>query len=195
MPHADSSYLPPSVTTKAQLWDHIYEQLATLIDGQRQWVSNLANASSLIYHSLASFPEFGTGDSAVNWSGFYLLSDVFPRSSTSAPNEPPTPTLLLGPFSGRPACQFIRALAGKGVCADAFVTKSTILVRDVHTYPGHIACDGGTNSEIVVPVFAGGSGRVIGVLDLDYLRKGGFDDVDREGVERIAKLLGEGCDW
>ncbi|KAG8689640.1 hypothetical protein FRC09_012339 [Ceratobasidium sp. 395] len=190
MPHADSSLLPAEVTTRAQLWDHIYEQLELLIEGQRQWVSNLANASSLIYHSLASFSEFGTGESAVNWAGFYLSSELFPHAQPTS-----TPTLLLGPFSGRPACQFIRAQPGKGVCADAYVTKQTVLVRDVDSYPGHIACDGATKSEIVVPVFKGGEGEVVGVLDLDCLKLGGFDEVDKEGVEGIARLLGRGCNW
>ncbi|CAE6497327.1 unnamed protein product [Rhizoctonia solani] len=190
MPHADSSYLPEDVTTKEKLWAHIHEQLGYLTADQRQWVSNLANASSLIYHSLASFPEFGTGDSAVNWSGFYLASELFPSSKP----DPSGPKLLLGPFCGRPACQFIRALPGKGVCADAYVNKSTVLVKDVDAHPGHIACDAGTRSEIVSPIFAS-DGRVVGVLDLDCLKEGGFEEVDRDGVERIAKLLGEGCDW
>ncbi|CAE7057838.1 unnamed protein product [Rhizoctonia solani] len=190
MPHADSSYLPEHVKTKSQLWAHIHEQLGYLIVDQRQWVSNLANASSLIYHSLASFPEFGTGDSAVNWSGFYLSAGLFPNSKPDLSED----KLLLGPFCGRPACQFIRAQPGKGVCADAFVKQSTVLVKDVHSYPGHIACDGGTRSEIVSPVFAA-DGRIVGVLDLDCLKEGGFEEVDREGVERVAKLLGDGCDW
>ncbi|CAE6471246.1 unnamed protein product [Rhizoctonia solani] len=193
MPHADSSYLPEDVTTKSKLWAHIHEQLGYLVVDQRQWVSNLANASSLIYHSLASFPEFGTGDSAVNWSGFYLAAELFPHPPNSKPDLS-EPRLLLGPFCGRPACQFIRALPGKGVCADAYVNKSTVLVKDVHAYPGHIACDGGTQSEIVSPLVAA-DGRVVGVLDLDCLKEGGFEEVDREGVERIAKLLGEACDW
>ncbi|QRW15643.1 methionine-R-sulfoxide reductase [Rhizoctonia solani] len=180
MPHADSSYLPDSVITKAQLWAHIHEQLGYLIASQHSFrtdcqVSNLANASSLIYHSLASFPEFGTGDSAVNWSGFYLASEFVPHSKP----DPSGPRLLLGPFCGRPACQFIRAQPGKGVCADAFVNKSTVLVKDVEAYPGHIACDGGTRSEIVSPIFAA-----------DCLKEGAFEEVDREGVEKIAKLLG-----
>ena len=129
--------------------------------------------------------------------GFYLVSDLFPQPKSSIASTPQSaiPTILLGPFSGRPACQYIRAVRGKGVCADAFVTQATVLVRDVHSYPGHIACDGATRSEIVAPLFSGDSGRIVGVLDLDCLKEGGFEDVDREGVERIAKLLGEGCDW
>jgi L-methionine (R)-S-oxide reductase len=125
--------------------------------------------------------------------GFYLASELFPGSTTSQPDS--VPKLLLGPFSGRPACQFIRAVPGKGVCADAYVTQQTVLVRDVHSYPGHIACDGATQSEIVAPLFAGDTGKVVGVLDLDCLKQGGFDEVDRTGVERIAGLLGRGCDW
>ncbi|KAF8748335.1 GAF domain-like protein [Rhizoctonia solani] len=82
----------------------------------------------------------------------------------------------------------------QGRLCDAFVNKSTVLVKDVEAYPGHIACDGGTRSEIVSPIFAA-DGRVVGVLDLDCLKEGAFEEVDREGVEKIAKLLGEGCDW
>ncbi|KAG8732815.1 hypothetical protein FRC10_000601 [Ceratobasidium sp. 414] len=139
MPHADSSLLPAGVTTKAELWAHIYEQLETLIEGQRQWAS----------------------------------------------------------LSKKSSCQFIRAQTGKGVCADAYVTRKTVLVQDVNSYPGHIACDGATQSEIVAPVFAGGEegGKAVGVLDLDCLKLEGFDEIDREGVERIARLLGRACDW
>ncbi|KAF8596449.1 hypothetical protein BDV93DRAFT_398096, partial [Ceratobasidium sp. AG-I] len=73
--------------------------------------------------------------------------------------------------------------------------QETVLGRDVHSHPGHIACGGATRNEVVAPVFAGDGERIVGVLDVDCLKEGGFEDVDRLGVERVAKLLGEGCDW
>ncbi|KAF8576596.1 GAF domain-like protein, partial [Ramaria rubella] len=88
--------------------------------------------------------------------------------------------LLLGPFSGKPACQFIRAQAGKGVCADSFVSQKSVIVVDVDTYPGHVACDGGTKSEIVLPIVH--RGHAIGVLDLDCLAHGAFSDEDQAGL-------------
>lgn len=101
--------------------------------------------------------------------------------------------LLLGPFSGKPACQFIRAQLGKGVCADAFVSRKTVIVEDVNAYPGHIACDGGTKSEIVLPILV--NGETIGVLDLDCLAVAGFSDEDQEGLENIVKIITDSCDW
>lgn len=104
-------------------------------------------------------------------------------------------TLLLGPFCGRPACQFIPVAPAKarGVCADAYTTAHTIVVPDVTSYPGHIACDGDTRSEIVCPLLL--DGQSIGVLDLDCLALNGFDTDDRTGLERIAKLLVDSCRW
>ena len=109
--------------------------------------------------------------------------------------------LLLGPFCGKPACQFINVAAGKarGVCADAFVRRATVRVQDVDAYPGHIACDGETKSEAVCPLLlplpGEASERALGVLDLDCLAPAGFDERDRVGLERIAKLVVESCDW
>ncbi len=103
--------------------------------------------------------------------------------------------LLLGPFCGKPACQFISTTPGKarGVCADAFVQATTVVVPDVEAYPGHIACDGQTKSELVSPLIF--EGKAIGVLDLDCLALGGFDDEDKLGIERIARLIAESSDW
>lgn len=109
--------------------------------------------------------------------------------------------LLLGPFCGKPACQFIQVAPGraKGVCAAAFVQRSTVLVKDVENYPGHIACDGDTKSEIVVPLILDVPGSaepiVLGVLDLDCLAVGGFDEEDQEGLEKIAQMIMQACDW
>lgn len=203
-PHADSAFVPQGLD-KAQFWEHVYEQLVALLDGQRSWVTNLANASSLIYNALLAYaPHFGNGDRAVNWCGFYLVSDLFPRPSMTT-SSPPTSSLspeklLLGPFCGKPACQFINVTPGRarGVCADAFLQRHTVLVPDVEAYPGHIACDGETKSEIVCAlVTRDSSGRdvALGVLDLDCLAPSGFTEEDKAGLEKIAKLVVGACDW
>ncbi|KAI0049964.1 GAF domain-like protein [Auriscalpium vulgare] len=203
MHHSDTSLVPDSIQTKADFWRHVHGQLASLLDGQRDWVTNLANASSLVYNALLAFPAFGNGSSAVNWCGFYLDSSVFPAPKLSSPRAAALPEgqhrLLLGPFCGKPACQFINTTPGKarGVCADAFLARRTVRVSDVNAYPGHIACDGETNSEIVVPLVlqVGGSAVPLGVLDLDCLAVGGFDEEDQVGLDRIADLVVGACDW
>ncbi|RPD78608.1 GAF domain nucleotide-binding protein [Lentinus tigrinus ALCF2SS1-7] len=203
MPHADSAMIPSGIDKQA-FWSHVHEQLSYLLAGQRDWVTNLANASSLIFNSLMAFPEFGDGDRMVNWCGFYVNAELFPAPKLAPSSETQTSQparLLLGPFCGKPACQLIHVSPGKarGVCADAYCQKKTLLVKDVDTYPGHIACDGETKSEIVCPLLLKlpneGSERAIGVLDLDCLALSGFDEADREGLEKIAKLIVDACDW
>ncbi|TFY81979.1 hypothetical protein EWM64_g2038 [Hericium alpestre] len=107
--------------------------------------------------------------------------------------------MLLGPFCGKPACQFVNTTAGKGrgVCADAFMSRKTVLVTDVNAYPGHIACDGDTNSEIVCPLVLKVEDKDVplGVFDLDCLALGGFTEEDKEGVQKITELLVGACDW
>lgn len=111
-------------------------------------ISNLANVASLLWHGYAALPE---PSSAVNWAGFYVRDDLFPRSSkVSSDNK----KLLLGPFQGKPACQEIKF--GRGVCGTAALKKETVLVADVHEFPGHIACDADSRSEIVVPILVEG---------------------------------------
>jgi L-methionine (R)-S-oxide reductase len=183
-------------------------------------VSNLANASSLIYNALLSFPlHFGGDEKAVNWcgkdpaelittfklrarsEGFYLNSTSFPspRFMKGSEEVPKLNRLLLGPFCGKPACQFINTTPGKarGVCADAFLQRKTLVVADVNSYPGHIACDGETSSEIVCPLILqrDAGDVVLGVLDLDCLALSGFTEEDRIGLEKIAKLIVRSCDW
>ncbi|KAF7376588.1 GAF domain-containing protein [Mycena sanguinolenta] len=200
MPHADSALVPETITTKAEFWAHTYSQLDALLDSdQRNWVTNLSNASSLIYNSLLAFPaHFGNGQRGVNWCGFYLDSPLFPLSSKS---KPVSSRLLLGPFNGKPACQYINTAPGKarGVCADSFLQRRTVVVTDVESYPGHIACDGETRSEIVCPLILSSDGdntsRVLGVLDLDCLAVEAFDDEDKAGLEKIADQLVKACDW
>ncbi|KAF8629863.1 hypothetical protein AX15_003224 [Amanita polypyramis BW_CC] len=205
MPHADASLVPPSIQSKAEFWQHVYLQLEALLGGQRHWISNLSNASSLIFNSLLAFPaHFGfDGSKAVNWCGFYIHSQYFPvprlQMDTSNDTKSAKECLLLGPFCGKPACQFISVEKGqgRGVCADAFLRRQTVVVSDVDAYPGHIACDGETKSEIVCPLLLekDGATHVLGVLDLDCLAISSFDDDDRAGLERIASLVVGTCDW
>lgn len=115
-------------------------------------------------------------------TGFYTLD----------PLSPPTkPQLILGPFQGKVACQTIAF--GRGVCGAAAATRQTQLVGDVDAFPGHIACDGASRSEIVVPIVV--EGRVVAIIDVDCAVVEGFDEVDRVWLERFAKVIAEGCDW
>ena len=111
----------------------------------------------------------------VNWAGFYFLKGG---------------ELVLGPFQGKPAC--IRIEIGKGVCGTAAVRRETVIVPNVHEYPGHFACDSASNSEIVVPLIK--EGRLIGVLDLDSPKFSRFDDEDAAGLERLARVFVDSCD-
>jgi len=145
---------------KLRLYDELARQLAALIDGERDLVANCANMAALIYHGL---PD-------LNWAGFY-----FARQKE----------LVLGPFQGKPAC--IRILWGEGVCGAAAARGSAIVVPDVHQFPGHIACDPESRSELVVPLVD--QGRVLGVLDLDSPVAGRFDEDDRAGCERLVAIF------
>ncbi|PNY25786.1 Free methionine-R-sulfoxide reductase [Tolypocladium capitatum] len=145
--------------------------------------SNLANAASLLWHAYKSLPA---PSNEVNWAGFYVLD---PSSSK--------PQLILGPFQGKVACQTIDF--GRGVCGTAAASRTTQLVADVEQFPGHIACDGDSKSEIVVPILAGrdGSGtkRVVAIIDVDCAALNGFDELDKEYLEELAELLSKSCDW
>lgn len=144
-------------------------QLEALLEDEPNRIANLANAAALLK---AELPE-------LNWAGFYFVGP----SRTSGVEE-----LVLGPFQGLPAC--IRLPFHKGVCGTAWAQNQTLVVEDVHAFPGHIACDSASESEIVVPL-RDGEGRVIGVLDLDSPRKGRFQNEDRLGLEAFCRLLEE----
>ncbi|WVR06575.1 hypothetical protein IAU60_003607 [Kwoniella sp. DSM 27419] len=189
MPHADSSYIPDTVKTKADFYEHVTSHLEALLHGERYWVTNLAQTAAILYHSYLACSLYG-GEATkpvVNWCGFYLHPPVNPPLSASSP-------LLLGPYQGRPACLSITPTKGRGVCADAFLSRETLIVSDVHAYPGHIACDGETKSEIVLPLL-NGRGEVIGVLDLDSTNLSSFDEHDKSGLEKVVHILQNGCDW
>ena len=147
-------------TSKSDLYAQLAAQLSSLLAGERDLIANAANFSSLIFHSL---PD-------LNWAGFYFVKD----------NE-----LLLGPFQGQPAC--VRIALGKGVCGTAAAEGVTTIVPNVHEFPGHIACDSASNSEIVVPLVKGE--RLIGVLDLDSPLFGRFDNEDDQGLNRLVSVL------
>ena len=135
-------------------------RLQALIAGVPHEIANLANASALMWESLEN----------INWAGFYRMEGG---------------QLVLGPFQGKPAC--IEIAVGRGVCGTAVAEDRTQLVYDVHDFPGHIACDSASNSEIVVPLHRGA--EVVGVLDIDSPFIGRFNEADRAGLEAFARIL------
>ena len=141
-------------------YELLCQQLAAITEGVPYEVANLANASALLWQELPG----------INWAGFYKMVDG---------------ALVLGPFQGKPAC--IRIPVGKGVCGTAVAQDRTQLVYDVHQFPGHIACDCASNSEIVVPIHV--DGRIWGVLDIDSPYIGRFTEEDKAGLERFAGVL------
>ena len=137
-----------------------------MLTGERDWLANLANTSALLYQML---PD-------LNWAGFYLLRGG---------------ELVVGPFQGNPAC--VRITVGRGVCGEAVAQRRSLVVADVHAFPGHIACDSASNAELVVPMMHGE--QVIGVLDLDSPTPGRFDEDDRTGCEQLVTTLLELTDF
>ncbi|GIJ82996.1 hypothetical protein Asppvi_001513 [Aspergillus pseudoviridinutans] len=158
-------------------------------DRPAQLDSNFSNVASLLWHAYAALPS---PSSSVNWAGFYIRQDKFPALGSSQ-NTPSSNTnvLLLGPFQGRPACQEIRF--GRGVCGTAAEKRETVIVPDVLSFPGHIACDASSRSEIVVPILAGG--ETVAIIDIDCTEPAGFDEEDKKWLEELASLLSESCDW
>ena len=148
-------------TGKQQLYAEMAEQLAALLDGVQYPIANAANVAALIFHRL---PD-------LNWAGFYFAEGER--------------ELVLGPFQGKPAC--VRIPWGEGVCGTAAAQREVIVVADVHEFPGHIACDPDSRSELVVPLIEGE--RVLGVLDLDSPVLGRFDEEDCAGVERLVAVF------
>jgi len=151
---------------KGQFYRELAEQAASLFHDEPDAVANAANLSALLFEQM---PD-------LNWAGFYFLK---------SPDE-----LVVGPFQGKPAC--VRIKVGKGVCGTAVQRRQSILVEDVDAFPGHIACDSASRSELVVPLINGV--KVLGVLDLDSPRVARFDAADQAGIEAIAKLYVEACD-
>jgi GAF domain-containing protein len=146
--------------SKSELYSNLAAQLRSLLEGETDFIANAANFAALLYHSL---PD-------LNWAGLYLLRDG---------------ELVLGPFQGQPAC--VRIAMGKGVCGTAAKQRQTILVDNVHDFPGHIACDSASNSEIVVPLIK--HERLLGVLDLDSPLFARFDNDDARGLNELAEIF------
>jgi len=155
---------------KTELYTLLTEQLKALTDGEPHAIPNLANCSALLFYALKD----------INWAGFYLT-----QTDEATGKE----YLLLGPFQGKTAC--IRIPAGRGVCGTALTTGKIQLVEDVHKFPGHIACDSASNSEIVLPIRS--NGKVIGVLDIDSPLFARFDEDDKCGLQKLVDILEQGC--
>ena len=147
-------------------YDLLCAQMAALADGVPYEMANLANASALLWQTLEG----------INWAGFYKMMDG---------------KLVLGPFQGKTACTMIAV--GRGVCGTAVAEDRTQLVPDVHQFPGHIACDSASNSEIVIPLI--NDGQVLGVLDIDSPIFSRFDDIDAAGLGQLCTLLLQYVDW
>ena len=141
-------------------------QIKSLAEDEPNYIPVMSNASALLYENMED----------LNWAGFYIMNKG---------------SLMLGPFQGKVAC--IRIELGKGVCGTAAQSDETQLVKDVHQFPGHIACDSASNSEIVVPIHF--EGKVVAVLDIDSPSLGRFDEADKEGLEQFVKALEETVDF
>ncbi len=151
---------------KEGMYELLLAQLKAMLEGEQDIIANLSNASALLNQALKE----------INWVGFYLMRQG---------------SLILGPFQGKVAC--IHIPVGRGVCGTAVKEGKTQVVKDVHEFPGHIACDSASNSEIVVPIKK--DGTIFGVLDIDSPILQRFDHVDAEYLEQFVSLLVEGCKW
>lgn len=152
--------------SKTEIYEELVRQARGLLEGERDLIANAANITALIYELL---PD-------LNWAGFYFMKGG---------------ELVLGPFQGKTAC--VRIPVGKGVCGTAAARKASVLVEDVHAFPGHIACDSASNSELVVPLIR--QGVVLGVLDLDSPKHARFDEDDRVGIERLVAVFMQATDF
>ncbi len=146
--------------SETELYAELHAQASALFAGERDFTANAANLAALIFNALPG----------LNWTGFYWLKDG---------------ELVLGPFQGKPAC--VRIAMGKGVCGTAAQERRTLIVPNVHEFPGHIACDSASSSEVVIPLLE--ANRVIGVLDLDSPKFGRFTPEDARGLEALAALF------
>ncbi|MHB2148134.1 GAF domain-containing protein [Calditrichota bacterium LG25] len=153
--------------SKEVFYELLYRQARAMFEDERDAIANMANLSALLFYSMEN----------INWAGFYLL-----KSGDE---------LVLGPFQGKPAC--VRIKVGSGVCGTAVKKEKTLIVDDVHQFPGHIACDSASNSEIVVPMIK--NEKMLGVLDIDSPMLKRFSEADRIGLERIVKVLIEYTDF
>lgn len=154
------------------------KQIISLAEVDAHWLPVLSNAAALLWDALDD----------INWAGFYLVDPATVTGAGLSTPEPRTSELRLGPFQGKVAC--VRIPFGRGVCGTAAATKISQLVEDVHQFPGHIACDSASNSEVVVPIFK--DDQVVGVLDIDSPNVARFTQEDLAGLEQVVKAL-ESC--
>lgn len=154
------------MTANDENYQTLYQSIQGLIEGETDALANVANSAALLFNSLEE----------INWAGFYLFKE----------NQ-----LILGPFQGKPAC--IRIALGKGVCGTAAQNRESIVVQDVHQFPGHIACDEASASEIVVPIIQ--NDKLIGVLDIDSPVKARFNERDRQGLQGFVDILSANIHW
>src|SRR6187455_1985101 len=157
MSHVSQSY---DFSNPAAAYAELARDLRALLQGERDLVANAANTAALVYDALPG----------LNWAGFYLYKSG---------------ELVLGPFQGKPAC--VRIAMGKGVCGTAASRRETVVVDDVHAFPGHIACDSASNSEIVIPLVRGS--ELLGVIDLDSPTLRRFGAADQRGLETLAQIF------
>ena len=162
MSHSSQSY---DFGNPEAAYAELARDLTALLSGERDLIANAANTAALIYDALPG----------LNWAGFYLYKSG---------------ELVLGPFQGKPAC--VRIAMGKGVCGTAAARRETVLVEDVHAFPGHIACDSASNSEVVIPLIRGG--ELLGVLDLDSPKHARFTGADAHGLQRLAQIFLDSLD-
>ncbi|MBD1370945.1 GAF domain-containing protein [Hazenella sp. IB182357] len=159
-------YFEETKTDSASRYQNILDQVSHLLEDETDWLANLANTSSHLFHALDQ----------VNWVGFYLLKEG---------------ELVLGPFNGQPAC--VRIQPGRGVCGTAIEKKEIQRVADVHQFPGHIACDAASRAEIVIPLSV--NGKWIGVLDIDSPQPDRFSEEDQKFLEAYCQILLEHTNW
>lgn len=145
---------------KEKNYELVQKQLLALIEDEKNLIANLSNAAALLNQFLDE----------INWVGFYLYEED---------------QLILGPFQGLPAC--VRIPMGKGVCGTSAATQKTLRIEDVHQFPGHIACDAASRSEIVIPLMK--DGKLLGILDIDSPITDRFDEMDQQGLEKFAEIL------
>jgi len=157
---SEAAYSTDTPEAKRAMYADLRSQLQGLLAGETDVIANTANFSALVFNTMPG----------LNWAGFYFLKGD---------------ELVLGPFQGKPAC--IRIKKGRGVCGTTVEKGEAIVVADVHAFPGHIACDVNSRSELVVPVFA--QGTIFGVFDLDSPLPNRFDEVDSEGIQSLVRLL------
>jgi GAF domain-containing protein len=145
---------------KSEIYQELARALDGLLAGEGDLIANAANCAALVFHALAD----------LNWAGFYFLRGD---------------ELVLGPFQGKPAC--VRIAVGRGVCGTAALRRQSLVVPNVHEFEGHIACDGASNSELVIPLLRGD--QILGVFDLDSPKIQRFEEVDRQGCEALMRVF------